>query len=129
MIYRGRLLPALRGKYLFTDISTGHIWYSDFAEMLAADDGKPGTLAAMHPMRVAMTATGGMPNTQQDAMFPLVEAAYHRRGGRAEHLPGMALVSATGRADAQLATDASGELYVLTKSDGMIRAVVGAEAR
>ena len=33
--------PALRGKYVFTDISTGRIWYADYKEMLAADDGDP----------------------------------------------------------------------------------------
>jgi hypothetical protein len=33
------------------------------------------------------------------------------------------LVSGDGRADANLAADAAGELYVFTKSDGMIRAL------
>jgi hypothetical protein len=32
-----------------------------------------------------------------------------------------------GRADIRLALDGDGELYILSKSDGMIRAVVGAE--
>jgi hypothetical protein len=33
-----------------------------------------------------------------------------------------------GRADIRLAVDATGELYVVSKTDGMIRAVVGAES-
>jgi hypothetical protein len=33
-------------------------------------------------------------------------------------------VSGEGRADANLAVDAAGELYVFTKTDGMIRALV-----
>jgi hypothetical protein len=125
-VYRGRALPALRGKYVFTDISTGHIWYADYKEMLAADDGKPETLAAMHAVKIAWPSSPGAPKTTYDSMFPIVEEAFHRRGGRAEHLPGAALVSANGRADAQFATDASGELFILTKSDGMIRAVTAA---
>ena len=36
-----------------------------------------------------------------------------------------AAVSGRGRVDMRLAEDAAGELYVLTKSDGMIRQVVG----
>ena len=57
-------------------------------------------------------------------MFPIAEQAYHQRGGMAPHLPGRAFVSGDGRADAQVAMDASGELYILTKTDGLIRAVV-----
>ena len=47
-VYRGKRDPALRGKYIFTDITTGSIWYADYKEMLAADDGDPETMAQMH---------------------------------------------------------------------------------
>jgi hypothetical protein len=124
--YRGRAIPALRGKYIFTDISTGKVWYADIRDMLAADDGKPETLAPMHPLKVSWAQTTGAAPSLHDSMFSIAETAYHTRGGKAEHLPGTALISATGRADAQLAVDASGELYVLTKSDGTIRAVTDA---
>jgi hypothetical protein len=127
--YRGSRIQALRGKYIFTDISTGKVWYADIREMLAADDGKPETLATMHPLKVSWAATAGAAPSLYDSMFPIAEQAYHSRGGKAEHLPGTALVSAKGRADAQLAVDASGELYVLTKSDGTIRAVTGASLK
>ena len=50
-LYRGKAIPALRGKYVFTDISTGRLWYADYKEMLAADDGNPATLAAMHELQ------------------------------------------------------------------------------
>ena len=40
-VYTGKALPALRGKYLFSDLSTGRVWYADWKEMLAADDGNP----------------------------------------------------------------------------------------
>src|SRR5262245_66150176 len=52
-VYRGKLIPALRGKYVFTDISTGRLWYADYAEMQAADDGDPRTTAALHEIQIA----------------------------------------------------------------------------
>ena len=128
-LYQGKSLPALRGKYIFTDISTGRIWYADYKDILDADDGRPETLAAIHSVKIAWGSSPSGARAIHASMFPIVEDAYHRRGGRSEHLPGAALVSANGRADTQLATDATGELYVLTKSDGMIRAVVSATVR
>jgi hypothetical protein len=119
-LYQGKAAPALRGKYLYTDISTGRLWYSSYREMLAADDDAPATLAAMHRVRIRWK------DGVYDSLFPIAEATYHERGGRAAHLPNRGFISGEGRADAQLAADAAGELYVLTKSDGMIRAVTGA---
>jgi hypothetical protein len=58
-------------------------------------------------------------------MFPIAQAKYHERGGKSKNLPGRALISGDGRADANLAVDAAGELYIFTKTDGMIRAVTG----
>ena len=58
-------------------------------------------------------------------MAAVVEAGYHSRGGKDPDLPGTAAVSGAGRVDLRLALDKSGELYVLSKSDGMIRAVTG----
>ena len=127
-LYSGKRLPALRGKYIFTDISTGHVWYADYQEMLAADDGKPGTLAAMHEIKLWWNDPHDTPDRGRrlyDTMFPIAEAAYHFRGGEATHLPGIALVSGEGRADAHVAVDAAGELYIFTKTDGTLRAVVG----
>ena len=40
-------------------------------------------------------------------------------------MPGTAAVAGRGRVDLRFAEDDAGELYVLTKSDGMIRQVVG----
>jgi hypothetical protein len=118
-LYRGKALPSLRGKYIFSDISTGRIWYADYKEMLAADAAQ--TLVQPQEAKLLWDK---MP---YDTMFPIVDAAYHSRGGKSAKLPGRALVSGEGRADAQFAADVAGELYILTKSDGMIRAVVSAK--
>jgi hypothetical protein len=120
LLYNGTAIPALRGKYVFSDITTGRIWYSDYKEMLAADDGKPETLAAIHEMKLRWNGQ------VYDTMFRVAEIGYHSRGGKNEHLSGRAPVSGDGRADARLAVDAAGEIYIYTKSDGMIRAVTGA---
>jgi len=117
-LYRGKALPALQGKYVFSDISTGRIWYADYQEMLAADAAQ----TQVTPQEVKLR----WDKSTFDTMFPIVGIAYHTRGGTIEKLPGRALISGEGRADAQFAVDAAGELYILTKTDGTIRAVVGA---
>ncbi len=112
-VYRGSRVPALAGKLVFGDITTGRMWYAERADVLAADDGKAGTVAQMHEMDAGLRA--------------LVGGAYRVRGGRGEVLPGTAVVSGRGRVDFRFAVDRAGELYILTKSDGMIRSVAGAK--
>ncbi len=127
-VYRGKALPALRGKYVFGDISTGRLWYADFQEMLRADDGKPGTMAQAHELHLAWKnpadAKAGLET--YDSLRPIVLAAYLGRGGKDADLPGTATVSGSGRVNMRLAVNAAGELYLSSKSDGMIRKVVGA---
>jgi hypothetical protein len=126
-LYRGTRLPALRGKYVFTDISTGRVWYADYKEMLAADDGNPKTLAAVHELKLLWKDPAGDGAKQIfESMFPIAKAAYHARGGKAAILPGRGLVSGEGRADAHVAVDGAGELYMFTKTDGVLRMVVEA---
>jgi hypothetical protein len=120
-LYRGKALPALQGKYVFSDISTGRIWYADYKEMLAAD--------ASHSQVTPQEVKLRWDKSTFDTMFPIVGIAYHTRGGKIEKLPGRALISGEGRADAQFTVDAAGELYILTKTDGTIRAVVGATVK
>jgi Glucose / Sorbosone dehydrogenase len=125
-VYRGKAIPALRGKFIFGDITTGHVWYVDYKEMLAADDGDPKTMAAMHEVKIRWDGPNdSSPEQFYPSMAPITEAAYHFRGGKAPGLPGFARVSG-GRSDIRFAMDSSGELYILSKSDGMIRAIVGA---
>jgi hypothetical protein len=119
-VYNGSAVPVLRGKYIFTDLTTGRLWYADYKDMLAADDGRPGTVAAIHEVQM------GWNGNVYDSMFPIVEAAYHARGGTSPKLPGRADLVKGGRADVRFSIDAKGELYLYSKGDGMIRKVVGA---
>ena len=117
-VYTGKALPALRGKYIFSDLSTGRVWYADWKEMLAADDGNPATMAQMHEVKLYW-------NDQiHDTFTSIAQAAYQARGGKDPDLPGRGTVSGSRRADARFALDAAGELFVYSKTDGMIRQVV-----
>ena len=110
-IYRGSRIPDLKDKVVFADITTGRVWYADLADVRRADDGNPATLAATQEVDAGLRR--------------LVEETFRARGGRGDALPGAAAVSGRGRVDVRFAEDEAGELYVLTKSDGMIRQVVG----
>ena len=111
-VYRGKRIPALRDKLVFGDITVGRTWYADRAEVLAADDGNPTTVALIHEMDTDLRH--------------LTEETYRARGGKGQTLPGMGAISGRGRVDLRFAEDNEGELYILTKSDGMIRKVVAA---
>ena len=95
--------------------------------MLKADDGNPDTMAPMHEIHVRWDDPNDSPDAGKKvypSMYPIALAAYHARGGKDPDLPGRATVSGSGRADVHLAVDADGELYILSKTDGMIRAVL-----
>ncbi|QJE95783.1 PQQ-dependent sugar dehydrogenase [Luteolibacter luteus] len=129
-IYRGSTIPALVGKFVFGDITTGRIYCSDWSAMTAADDGVASTTAATDPVTFKWNPPNDSPDTgvkTYSRFFEIVEAGYDHRDGQDPDLPGMAPVSG-GRADIRLAVDGNGELYVVSKSDGMIRLLTGAGA-
>jgi hypothetical protein len=109
-VYRGSRIEALRGRLVFGDITTGRLWYAEMADVLRADDGDPATLAPLHEIDAGLRR--------------LVEETFRARGG-GDTLPGAAAISGRGRVDMRFAEDGEGELYVLTKADGVIRQVVG----
>ncbi|MEX2093457.1 MAG: PEP-CTERM sorting domain-containing protein, partial [Pirellulales bacterium] len=142
-VYRGNNVPQLYGKYLFGDITTGAVFYADYEEMLADDDGDPSTQAAIHSLDILWDDPNDAPDdgeelyetlTSNDAirgpMFQIIQNTYIDRTGLPANspLPQTANVTgAFGRADIRIAVDADGELYILSKSDGMIRAITGPE--
>jgi hypothetical protein len=84
-------------------------------------------MAVMHDVHLRWESPGRDPdaaNREYPSAFPVVLAAYKARGGTDPDLPGTATVSGSGRADVRFGVDAAGELYLLSKVDGMIRAVV-----
>ncbi len=122
-VYTGKV-AALRGKFLFGDITTGRIWWADIHEMIAADDGNPATMATMHPVQIEYTDAQGNKKVFPN-MAPIISTAYHARGGVAEYMPGYGTPVGKGRADIRLVMDNSQNMFIISKSDGMIRSVTG----
>ena len=97
-VYRGSRIPALYGKYLFTDFPRGRLFAIDSADLT------PGEPAAIEEVRLTfegqerpLTAVAGFPNDYRIGEL---------------------------RVDARLGIDHDGELYLLTKGDGWIRRLV-----
>jgi hypothetical protein len=82
----------------------------------------------MHPVKIRWTKPGGSSEVY-GSMAPITELSYHARGGTSPGLPGFAKVPNGGRSDIHFWADSSGELFIISKSDGMIRTVVGATAK
>lgn len=131
LVYRGRAAPELKNRFVFGDITTGRLFHADFAAMLAAHAANgPASQAAFAALQIEWDdpATVAGPAVYS-RMFEIVQAAYRTRGGTDADLPGGSTISGTGRADIRLVADAEGELYVLSKSDGMIRGLTSVPAK
>lgn len=123
-VYHGSRLPALRGRFVFGDLLSGRLWYADYDDMLKADDGNPATVAPMREITIRWKAPGAAEAAVYPTLRPVSVAGFEARR--------LAVPSAVGakgpqRTDMRLALDADGEIYVMTKADGVIRAVVAAE--
>jgi hypothetical protein len=147
-VYRGKLMPQLHGKYIFNDMTAGRIFYVDLAEMIATH-GQRNHQAQIHELQIVYKSASDTSNPQpvKRRMFDVVAETYSRKGGTPAQdrvLPGGAGATTGwrdpehhqpkadpegvpyggGRADIRIATDGDGELYVLSKPDGMIRKLV-----
>lgn len=127
-VYNGKI-AALRGKFIFGDITTGRLWWANYSDMLAVDGENPrnpNNMAPIHRIKIVWDSpqAGKEP---YDSMFPIGEIAYRVRGGKAVEtgLPGRATISG-GRVDIRLSMDNEENFYILSKVDGTIREVVGA---
>ena len=148
-VYRGKRLPQLRGKYIFGDIPTARLFYCDFAELQAADDGVRTTAAAIRELQAVFNSPFDSPDlgATNRRVYDLVAESFASRGGdpnvsstngvlpgRSDLVGGYSGASfiqgqldpegvryGGGRADIRLAMDNEGELYLLSKSDGAIR--------
>lgn len=150
-VYRGKLLPPMTGKYFFSDITTGRLFYSDLAEMIASGRMR-NKQAAIHELQILYkspyntTETAAAPRR----MYDIVADAYAHKDGvtnpnsKQGVLPGQSAMTGGwrrtdftpgktdpygmqyggGRADVRLSMGGDGEIYILSKSDGMIRKIV-----
>ncbi len=143
--YRGKLMPKLRGKYIFNDMTTGRIFYTDVAEMISTR-GQRDRQAQIHELQIVYKSPNDTSSQAagKSRMFDVVAQAYAHKGGTPaqDHvLPGGAGATTGwrddehtqpksdpegvpyggGRADVRVALGGDGELYVLSKPDGVIR--------
>jgi hypothetical protein len=137
-VYRGKLMPQLNGKYIFNDMTTGRIFYTNLAEMIAGH-GERNKQAQIHELQIIYKSPYDTANQQavKRRMFDIAADGWTHRGGLPDAedrvLPGGGHATTPprkdpegvpyggGRVDLRLAVDGDGEMYVLTKSDGMIR--------
>ncbi|MEV4545504.1 PQQ-dependent sugar dehydrogenase [Micromonospora echinaurantiaca] len=98
-VYRGRELPALRGKYVFGDLVDGRVLYTEANKMR-----RGAGLAPIH--RLALFDAAGNPVRMQD-------------------LSGPGAPGDPNRVDLRFGTDAAGELYILAKANGKVWKVTG----
>ena len=144
-VYRGKQMPQLRGKYIFNDMTTGRIFYVDLAEMIATR-GQRNQQAQIHELQIQFKSPYDTANQNavKRRMFDIVAETYSHKGGTPAQdrvLPGAAGATTGwydpehqhakadpegapyggGRADIRIAKGGDGELYLLSKSDGMIR--------
>ena len=138
-VYRGSLMPQLTDKYVFGDITTGRLFYADLADLIANDDGVRTTLARIHELQVVFDSPYDNPDQGlvNRRLFDIVADEYRHRGGSfpPNVLPSYANATSGndadgipyggGRADIRLALGGDGEIYVLSKSDGMVRLLAG----
>jgi len=144
-VYRGKMMPAMRGKYIFNDMTTGRIFYVDLDQMIAGH-GLRNHAAPIHELQMMYKSaddTSAQP-AAKSRMFDIVAQTYKQKGGTpaadrvlpatgaattgwydAEHkrpkTDPEGVPYGGGRADLRIATAGDGEIYVLSKSDGMIR--------
>ena len=117
-VYRGKRWPQLQGSVVFGDITSGRLFYARMADLIAATDGNPTTLAPYSEITTPLR--------------PLVEERVRLNpnpppAGFGRGRPGGPGVGPGGprplRVELRIATDEAGEIYILTKADGFIRRV------
>jgi hypothetical protein len=144
-VYRGKLMPQMRGKFIFNDMTTGRIFYTDLDEMIATR-GQRNHQAQIHELQIMYKSPydASAQTAVKRRMFDVVAESYTHKGGTPAQdrvLPGAAGATTGwrdpdhkqpkadaegvpyggGRADVRMAEGGDGEIYVLSKSDGMIR--------
>ncbi|HTQ40125.1 MAG TPA: PQQ-dependent sugar dehydrogenase [Pirellulales bacterium] len=132
-VYRGTGIPQLDGKYVFGDITSARLFYVDYATMLAYEStNTPVPMSDIHELNIVQ-------NGAPIRLFDLVHTTFDLRNDGVldgDVLPGAdsSLVTAGndpygvayggGRADIRLIEGDDGEIYIISKSDGMIRELV-----
>ena len=123
-VYRGKRWPQLQGAVVFGDITSGRLFYARMADLMAATDGNPTTLAAYSEITTPLRTL-----VEERIRLNPPAAGFGFGAGRPAGPGGVppgagpAFAPPLLRLELRIATDEAGEIYVLTKSDGTIRRV------
>jgi glucose/arabinose dehydrogenase len=98
-VYRGQEIPALRGKYIFGDLVSGWVFYTEVDEMRRGR--APATIHRLHLYNAAGESV------------------------RMQQLSSPGAPGDPNRVDLRFGTDAAGELYILAKANGKVWKVTG----
>ena len=84
-VYRGKKMPQMVGKYIFTDMTTGRIFYTDLAEMIASH-GERGKQAPIHEIQVMYKSPYDPAEKApvQRRMYDIVADAFAHKDGVAD---------------------------------------------
>ena len=104
--YHGRI-DALRGKLIFGDVNRGRLFAADLAEVKAADDGVPETVAPVEEIQLYVRGPSGQ--RIYTSFRELVEGT---------------MGTSLSRTDLHLSATRDGEIFLTSRQDGMIRMLV-----
>jgi hypothetical protein len=122
-VYRGKRWPQLQGAVVFGDITSGRLFYARMADLIAATDGNPTTLAPYTEITTNLS-TLVQERIRANPPAPPPAPPPGRAGGPGAGRGGAPSGPRPFRTELRIATDEAGEIYILTKSDGLIRRVV-----
>ena len=101
-VYRGQNVPQLQGKFLFGDIVRGRLFVADMNAIENVDITSPSTNVPV-----------------QEVQLYTVEA------GVETNINDLRTIVGDSRADLRFGVDSQGEIYIMTKTDGYVRKLVG----
>jgi hypothetical protein len=122
-VYRGKRWPQLQGAVVFGDITSGRLFYARMADLIAATDGNPTTLAPYTEITTNLS-TLVQERIRANPPAPPPAPPAGRAGGPGAGRGGAPAGPRPFRTELRIATDEAGEIYILTKSDGLIRRVM-----
>ena len=106
-VYHGKNVPQLYGKLIFGDIVRGRIFVADMPAIRNVDTTTPAATVQVQEVQLYTVAANGVETNIND----------------------LRTIVGNSRADLRYGIDSDGEIYVLTKTDGYIRKLVGIEAQ
>ena len=104
--YSGKI-AALRGKYVFGDVQRGRVFVADIAALKKADDGVPHTVAPIEEVQLFV----------RDAKGARTNVSF-------QELVDRAMETKLTRADLHISQGRDGELFLTSRQDGWVRALV-----